>query len=180
MFPWSRAARPGEKFSPSFVPESGGTGRFDLPGERILYLAETPEHAIAEKVARFRGTPLKPSHLREYGLALALVSVEIPVATRAALVDLCDPKVLRSLKIAPDRVAARERETTQAIAARVAEAGAPGLRWWSSFFGEWHGLVLFADRLPAGALEFGAPRIIAPDDPALATALAALGMRAAG
>lgn len=105
------------------------------------------------------------------------MSVGISAATRAGLVDLCDPKVLRSLKVGPDRVAARERETTQAIAARVAEAGAPGLRWWSSFFGEWHGLVLFADRLPADALELGTPRVIAPDDPALATALAALGMR---
>lgn len=108
------------------------------------------------------------------------MSVEFPATTRAGLVDLCDPRALRSLKTGPDRVAARERETTQTIAARVAGAGAPGLRWWSSFFGEWHGLVLFADRLPAGALEFGAPRVIAPDDPTLAAALAALGMRAAG
>lgn len=106
------------------------------------------------------------------------MSVGIATATGADLVDLCDPKVLRSLKVGPDRVAARERETTQAIAARVAKAGAPGLRWWSSFFGEWHGLVLFVDRLPKGALEFGAPKVIETSDPALATALAALGMRA--
>jgi hypothetical protein len=122
--------------------------------------------------------PFRRSHLREYGLPLALVSVGIATATRADLVDFCDPKVLRSLKVGPDRVAARERETTQALASRVAEAGASGLRWWSSFFGEWHGLVLFVDRLPKGALEFGAPRVVEAGDPALAAALAALGMRA--
>lgn len=107
------------------------------------------------------------------------MSVRIPAATRADLVDFSDPKVLRSLKIGPDRVAARERETTLAIVARVAEAGAPGLRWWSSFFGEWHGLVIFVDRLEPGALDFGAPRVIEASDSALAAALSALGMRAA-
>jgi RES domain-containing protein len=176
-FPWSRTARPGEKFSASFVPASGGTGRFDLPGERVLYLAETPEHAIAEKIARFRGTPLQPRHLREYGLPLALASVAIDGPTRKSIADLCDPKALRSLGIAPDRVAARDREATQAIAALVAETGASGLRWWSAFFGEWHTLALFVDRLPAGALAFGTPRLIAPDDPALAAATSALGIR---
>jgi hypothetical protein len=171
-------ARPGEKFSPSFVPASGGTGRFDLPGERVLYLAETPEHAIAEKIARFRGTPLQPRHLREYGLPLALVSVTIDGPTRKSIADLCDPKALRSLGIAPDRVAARDREATQAIAAMVAETGASGLRWWSVFCGEWHTLALFVDRLRPGAIELGRPRAIEPGDPALAGALTALGMRA--
>jgi hypothetical protein len=179
-FPWSRAARPGEKFSASFVPASGGTGRFDLPGERVLYLAETPEHALAEKIARFRGTPLEPRHLREYGLPLALVGVRIAEAARKSLADLCDPKALRSLGIPPDRVAARDREATQAIAALVAETGASGLRWWSAFFGEWHTLAIFVDRLSAGALAFGTPRAVAPGDPALVSAMAALGMRGIG
>lgn len=151
-----------------------------MPGERVLYLAESPEHAIGEKIGRYRGTALRPSHLREYGLPLALVPVGIEAATRAALVDLCDPRVLRARGIAPDHVAARERETTQGIAARLAESGAPGLRWWSSYFGEWHALVLFADRLEPGALEFGAPRVVQAGDPALVAALTALGMRWAG
>lgn len=74
-------------------------------------------------------------------------------------------------------MAARDREATQAIAAMVAETGASGLRWWSAFFGEWHTLALFVDRLAPDALGFGRPRVIEPGDPALATALSALGMR---
>jgi hypothetical protein len=162
------------------VPASGGTGRFGLPGERVLYLAETPEHAIAEKIARFRGSPLQPRHLREYGLPLALVGVRIAEPARKSLADLCDPKALRSLGIPPDRVAARDREATQSIAALVAETGASGLRWWSAFFGEWHTLAIFVDRLPRGALAFGVPRSIELGDPALVAAMAALGMRGAG
>ena len=99
--------------------------------------------------------------------------------TRKSIADLCDPLALRSLGIAPDRVAARDREATQAIAALVAETGASGLRWWSAFFGEWHTLALFIDRLPSGALTFGAPRVLELGDPHLATAAVALGMRGA-
>ena len=103
--------------------------------------------------------------------------MRIAEAARKSVADLCDPKALRSLGVPPDRVAARDREATQAIAALVAETGASGLRWWSAFFGEWHTLAIFVDRLPAGALEFGTPRAIELDDPALGAALVALGMR---
>lgn len=105
------------------------------------------------------------------------MGVRIAEAARRSLADLCDPEALRSLGIPPDRVAARDREATQAIAGLVAETGASGLRWWSAFFGEWHTLAVFVDRLAAGTLEFGKPRAIAPGDPALAGAMAALGMR---
>ena len=100
--------------------------------------------------------------------------------TRKSIADLCDPRALRSLGVAPDRVAARDREATQAIAAMVAETGASGLRWWSAFFGEWHTLALFVDRLPSGALVFATPRVIELSDPRLAAAAVALGMRASG
>ena len=103
--------------------------------------------------------------------------MEISEQTRKSIADLCDPGALRSLGVAPDRVAARDRESTQAIAAMVAETGASGLRWWSAFFGEWHTLALFVDRLDADALAFGKPRVIELGDPALAAALSALGMR---
>ena len=104
--------------------------------------------------------------------------VEISEQTRKSIADLCDPRALRSLGIAPDRVAARDREATQAIAAMVAETGASGLRWWSAFFGEWHTLALFVDRLASDALAFGKPRVIELGDSALTAALSALGMRA--
>jgi hypothetical protein len=111
-------------------------------------------------------------------LPLALVGVRIAQSARKSLADLCDPRALRSLGIPPDRVAARDREATQAIAALVAETGASGLRWWSAFFGEWHTLAIFVDRLPDGALAFEVPRAIQPGDSALTAALVALGMRA--
>ena len=103
--------------------------------------------------------------------------MRIAEPARKSLADLCDPKALRSLGIPPDRVAARDREATQAIAALVAETGASGLRWWSAFFGEWHTLTIFVDRLPKDALAFEKPRAIEPGDSALAAAMAALGMR---
>jgi hypothetical protein len=77
-------------------------------------------------------------------------------------------------------VAARDREATQAIAALVAETGASGLRWWSAFFGEWHTLAIFVDRLPKGALTYDTPRAVAFGQPALEAAMGALGMRRTG
>jgi hypothetical protein len=65
------------------------------------------------------------------------------------------------------------------VARAVVEAGAVGLRWWSSFFGEWHGVVLFPERLERG-LEFGEPRIVEPGNPALSGAMEVLGMRWVG
>ncbi len=106
--------------------------------------------------------------------------MRIAEPARKSLADLCDPKALRSLGIPPDSVAARDRETTQMIAGLVAETGASGLRWWSAFFGEWHTLAIFVDRLPEGTLTYDRPRAIELGDPALEAALGALGMRRTG
>lgn len=142
----------------------------------MLYLAEDPDHAVAEKIARFRGGSIGPAHLREFGLPLGLVSVRLPDSDRGGLADLCDPGTLVALAVRPDQIAARERETSQAVARTVVESGAIGLRWWSSFFGEWHGIVVFPHRLD-GPLEFGEPKALGPGDLALTEALEALGMR---
>lgn len=164
----------GDEFSPSFVPRASGRGRFDLLGERILYAAETPDHAVAEKIARYRGHRLTPAHLREFGFPLSIVRLEL---SDIELIDLCDPEILHSRSIHPDRVAARDRDTTQAIASRIADSGAGGLRWWSRFKGEWHTTVVFVDRQDSLEVQCGEPRPLEIDDFDLDAAMEALGMR---
>jgi hypothetical protein len=162
VFPWDPAAAPGHPFSPSFAPEPTGRGRFDLPTRlsSVLYLAETPEHAVAELLHPWQGRAIDERHLRRGGRQLAAVPIT-PADSRGSVVDLCDPGVLLGLDLAPDRVASRLRAVTQPIARRVWDSGAPGLRWWSRFWGDWHTTVCFLARSPVGgatpALRFGTP-----------------------
>lgn len=83
VFPWEGKAAMGAPFSPSFVPEPTGRGRFDLPGRLspVLYLAETPEHAVAELLHPWRGRTLDGRHLSRSGRPLALVEVSLAGAT---------------------------------------------------------------------------------------------------
>lgn len=134
---------------------------------------------MAEKIGRFRGGAIGSAYLKEFGLPLALVSVDIRPTDVEGVLDLCDPEVLVELSVRPDAIAARDRETTQAIARTVAESGAVGLRWWSSFFGEWHGVVVFPERLAEG-LEFGEAQVLEAGDDALVEAMEMLGMRWSG
>jgi hypothetical protein len=181
-FPWDESADGGKPFSTSFVPATQGWGRFDLPGEPsgVLYLAETREHAVGEKVQDLRNQVLEPGDLDEHGHPLALVEVTLSPQLNASLVNLCDPGTLARLGVAPDAICAQNRATTQSIGARLHEEGVPGFRWWSSFFGEWHTLVLFRERLLPTDLRFGLPEIIDLDHPALAQAAAALGIGIGG
>ncbi|MGQ0560246.1 MAG: RES domain-containing protein [Gemmatimonadota bacterium] len=164
VFPWDAAARAGDKFSPQFLPSLSiqGSGRFDVAaaGAAALYLAETPEHAVAELIQGFRGGVLEPDDLTRYGKPLALVSIVLREERRDDLVDLCTAASLVNENIAPDETAARGRAKTQGIAGRLLAAGYLGLRWWSAFFGEWHTLVLFTDRLRRADLEFGTPELL--------------------
>lgn len=168
MFPWDRQAAEGQPFSASFVPAAQGSGRFDLPGEPagILYLAESSDHAVAEKIQDLRSQTLDAEDLSEYGHPLALVQVTLAPQVLARMADLCDPATLATLEVAPDDVCARDRTTTRAIAVRLYRAGYTGVRWWSAFFGEWHTLVLFRDRLdPPPA--FGEPELLHIAHPAV-------------
>lgn len=142
----------------------------------MLYLAETAEHAVAELLQPWRGRALEPGHLTRAGLALAAVTVEVGEADRAHLVDLCDPAALGALPTAPDTTASRLRERTQPVARAAWEGGASGLRWWSSFWGDWHTVVLFTARL-AQPLRFGAPEVLTPDAEPVRRAAELLGMR---
>lgn len=179
-FPWDTTAAENEPFSAAFVPARQGHNRFDLTGQPagVLYLAETPDHAIGEKIARFRGRRITDQHLRERGHPLGLVRVDLRVNFRSRIVDLCDPDVLTLHGIAPDILAGRDRAATQAIAEKLfADPQITGLRWWSAFFGDWHTLVLFRDRLPAGGLRYGAPEAIEISTPPLIHAAKWLGIR---
>lgn len=178
VFPWDPDADPGDPFSPSYVPPCTGRGRFDLPLElsRVLYLAELPEHAVAEGLQPWRNRTLRPGHLRRADRPLALVRVRVSGQGPSDTVDLCDPHRLVELDIPPDRVAAGDRRTTQPLARRAWDAGHTGLRWWSVFRGEWHGAVLFVRRL-RGRLEYGEPERLTLETDAVRAAAATLGMR---
>ena len=167
----------GSLFSPSHIPPTTGRGRFDLPPacSPVLYVAESPEHAIAEAIQPWRNHPLRQPHLLRAGRPLALVGVRMAPSTASELADLCQPAVLGRLGLSADRVASRHWRRTQAIAASVWDSGHAGLRWWSSFRGDWHGIALFTARMKEG-VRFGNPEVLSAGNPALQEAAAALGM----
>lgn len=171
-FPWDPAAAENQPFSAAFVPPGQGHGRFDLPGEPVgvLYLAETPDHAVAEWLARFRGTSIEETDLMRNGKARALVAVELAGSAWDGIADLCAPAVLQHHGFRPDSLAMRDRTVTQAVAAALYERGLAGLRWWSALFGDWHTVVLFRDKIPVDALVYGAPEIVGFTTHALARA----------
>ena len=167
----------GRLFSPSHIPPTTGRGRFDLPAacSPVLYVAESPEHAIAEAIQPWRNRPLRRPHLVRAGRPLALVGVHVAPEAASDLADLCDPRVLGRFGLGADRVASPHRRRTQAIAAAVWDRGHSGLRWWSGFRGDWHGVVLFTARMKA-RMRFGSPEVLSAENPALEEAAAALGM----
>jgi hypothetical protein len=142
-FAWDRraaAAEPGGALW--FARAFQGDGRHDNP-ERYgcLYLAEAAASAVVEQLARFRGNVLVAGMLRRRGLPLALGHLELDA--RAALVDLDLPKVLAAERLRPSRVATRRREVTQLQALALHDAGADGIRWWSTFESLWLNVTLF-------------------------------------
>lgn len=177
VFPWDPEAAPGEPFSSSYLPPIQGKGRFDLPGvpAGVLYLAESPEHAVGEAIQHYRGHDLREADLLVVGRALALVRVSVPPNVLARTVDLCDPEVLVREGLRPDRLAARDRTSTQRIAADLHRAGHAGLRWWSALAGDWHTIVLFRDRLAEWPVH-DAPERLTVDHPAVGEAAHALGI----
>jgi hypothetical protein len=157
-FPFDPDAAEGEPYSVGWVPASQAQGRFDLPSAPggVIYLAETPVHAVAEMVQHYRGQALDDADLRVAGHPLALASLTLPDQVRAGLADLCDPAVLVDLGVRPDATASVSRRKTQRIASEVHVSGYTGLRWWSALRGDWHTIVIFRDRL-ARELRFGEP-----------------------
>ena len=177
VIPWDPDVGEGRLFSPSPIPPTTGRGRFDLPAacSPVLYVAESPEHAIAEAIQPWRNRPLRPPHLLRAGRPLALVGVEVAPEKASDLADLCDPGTLGRLGVSADQLASRDRRPTRRIAASVWDRGHVGVRWWSGFRGDWHGVVLFTARVER-SVRFGRPEVLSAETPALREAAAALGM----
>ena len=169
VFPWDPTARPGEPFSPSYIHPNQGAGRFDVAGKLVVYLAETAVHAVAEKLQRFRGQKIDRKDLIESRKPLALVECQLG---KIKLADLCDPAVLVKHDIKPDVLASREIAKTQAVAARLHDAGYQGLRWWSALSGDWHTIVVFE-----GHIEYGKPEQLTIDHQIVQEVSEALGIR---
>jgi RES domain-containing protein len=169
VFPWDPAAHPGEPFSPSYVYPNQGSGRFDLSGKLVVYLAETAVHAVAEKLQRFRGQKIDRKDLIESGKPLALVACQLE---KIKLADLCDPAVLVRHDIKPDVLASRDCAKTQRVAAALYKEGFSGLRWWSALSGDWHTLVVFQ-----GEIEYGKPEQLAIGHKVVQEASVALGIQ---
>jgi hypothetical protein len=172
VFPWDPAAAPGEPFSPEYVvpAERQTKGRFDLGTTSVLYLAESPEHAVAEMLRPFTGRPLQGAQLLGAGRGLALVGVDLAHAAVTRCADLTDPAVLLRHSIHPDALASRNRATTQAISRSLFDAGLPGFRWWSALHGDWHALLLFLARIAPGEIAYAKPEHLTPAHPAVVAA----------
>lgn len=172
VFPWDPAAKPGEPFSPGYIHPQQGSGRFDIPGKLVVYLAETAAHAVAEKLQRFRGQTIDRKDLIESRHPLALVECEL---VDLRLADLCDPVVLVKYDIRPDVLASRAIVKTQRVAAALSKEGFDGLRWWSALSGDWHTVVVFQ-----GKIAYGTPAHLAIGHPAVTDASVALGIQYSG
>lgn len=179
VFPWNPSAAAGEPFSSTYQQRGQTSGRFDLNDRPpVLYLAESRQHAVGEKLQRFRGRRLTPGHLAEYGHPLALVPVIPALQVVKAVADLTDPTVLQGLRLRPDAIASRNRQRTQAIARRLYEERYSGLHWWSALTGDWHTTVLFLDpkRVPTGELTIGEPERLSIEHRSVLDCLEALGI----
>jgi hypothetical protein len=178
VFPWDPAAEPGAPFSPEFVipPGRQTKGRFDLGTTPVLYLAESPEHAIAELLRPFAGRALRPTQLVGAGHSLALVEVELEPAVFTRLVDLTDPAVLLKYGVRPDVLASRSRAATQSVSRSLSDHGLSGFRWWSALHGDWHALLLFLARIAPGEIAYAPPEHLTPAHPAVVAAARELKM----
>ena len=144
----------------------------------MLYLAESPEHAVAEMIQPWRGQRIGSAHLARAMLPLALVRVSVEMSG-VSIADLCEPEVLVRTRIAPDRTAYRRRVETQPLARCVWDAGFAGLRWWSSFWGDWHTFTLFISRAAAD-ISFAEPERLLTTHAAVTGAAESLGIELAG
>jgi hypothetical protein len=144
VLPWDPSARPADPGGALWFPRPfQGTGRHDDPARYgCLYLAEAAATAVAEALAPFRGTgDLMPELLTRMGRPLALAELELD--DDVALIDLDEPRTLVREALRPSVVATGRRAVTQGYAIRLHDAGAAGLRWWSTLEAAWACVTLF-------------------------------------
>jgi hypothetical protein len=146
VFPWREDARLTSPGGALYVPRSRqGTGRHDNPDRYgALYMSRSPESAIAERIASFRGQELSDDDFTVAGGRYALAAVDD--ANLGAVVDLDDPAELVARSLRPSRVATLDRTATQPIAAGLFEEGIDGFGWWSTLNADWANVTLFAER----------------------------------
>lgn len=176
-FAWERTARPDGPDGPLSFPRAfQGEGRHDNPDAYgALYVSEAEVSCVVEQLAQFRGQALVPGLLRRRGLPLAVAALEL--ADGAPLVDLDEPRVLRSERLRPSLVATRRRDVTQpqALALHRAHPHAAGLRWWSTYESLWANATLFDRAAPALAVH--EVRELTTADEAVVAAADLLGLR---
>jgi hypothetical protein len=189
-FPWDRAAPDGAPFSLRSVAPGfrQNYGRFDLHGQpSVLYLAQTPAHAVAEVLRGLKSHPGDPSTrhrladedlLGPRGLPRVVVGARLPARVADAVPDFARGEVLARFDVRADELCSRDRRVTQAAARRIhAHPDAvPGFCWWSALHGDWHVVLLFLDRVGIGEIQFGEPEVLTVDHPAVAEAAEALGL----
>lgn len=175
--PLDRSAAADEVGGPFWFPrEQQGYGRHDNPElYGCIYAAEDPVSALAEALARFRGTgQLTAAQLKRAGRPLAIAEFEMN--DRVAVVDLNDPAFLATRELRPSLVATHYRDLTQAVATDlfVEYPDVAGVRWWSTFEATWMNWTLF-DRV-AGELELIEISEARLDDPSVQEAALLLGL----
>lgn len=189
VFPWDRTAPDGAPFSLRSVAPAHrqNYGRFDLRGSpSVLYLAQSPAHALAEVLRGLKAHPAGPADrhrvmpddlLTPWG-PRAAVGVRLPAVVADAVPDLARGETLARFGVRADELCSRERAVTQAAARRIhAHPDAvPGFCWWSALHGDWHVVLLFLDRVGLDVLEFGEPEVLTLDHPAVAEAAETLGL----
>ena len=178
LFPWSPSAAPGHPGNPLYNPRrQQGSGRHDGPAlYGALYLARSELSPVAEWLAAFRGQTLAAEDFsRTDGRTWALARFddgELP-----PLPDLDEPSELTRRRLRPSGVATHRRPVTQRLAADMHAEGVAGFAWWSTLEAAWSNVTLFAERaLPLLAIA-GSPRELAVEDPLVAQAAAAVGVR---
>lgn len=187
-FPWDREAPEGGPFSIRSVAPAHlqNYGRFDLHGRpSVLYLAQTPGHAMAEVLRGLRRAPGDPLRHRLTdgdllcaGHPRALVSARLPPELAERVPDFACGDVLERFGVRADELSSRDRSVTQAAARRIYQHPdqVPGFFWWSAFHGDWHVMVLFLDRAGLNALEWGEPQVVDVTHPAVREAAEVLGL----
>jgi RES domain len=190
-FPWDRSAPEGAPFScRSVAPgHTQNYGRFDLHGQPpVLYLAQTPAHALAEVLRGLKQHPadpfdparhcIDPADLRSGPYPRAIVGARLPAHVADAVPDLCRGDELARFGVRADELCSRDRRVTQAAARRIhAHPDAvPGFCWWSALHGDWHVAVLFLDRVGMDEIELGAPEVLTMGHAAVAEAAEVLGL----
>jgi hypothetical protein len=191
VFPWDPTAPDGAPFSPRSVPPARTQhyGRFDLHGTPpVLYLAETPAHAVAEVLRGLKRHPADPFDPGRHRITpadldgpphpRALVSVRLPDDVAGAVPDCARGDVLARYGVRADELCSRDRAATQAAARRIHDHPdrVPGFCWWSALHGDWHVAVLFLDRVGLDEMEVGEPEVLTVGHPAVVEAAEALGL----